>query len=173
MSVNPATPELMADGDRDANRRTAVYRMYDKAGALLYVGIAFDPLSRWRQHQLAPWFGSVVERWVEWYPTRDEAAAAEKEAIRMESPLHNVVDHPVNDPRMQARDARRVKRQKVQAGVRAPLEPGETPGYISCTMRPDESVSDFIARAAAARGPLSDSEVVRLRAIFQSSKPEP
>lgn len=49
----------------------------------------------------------------------------------------------------------------------------ETPGYVSCTMRPDESVSEFIARAAAAHGPLSDVEVVRLRAIFQPAEAKP
>lgn len=43
----------------------------------------------------------------------------------------------------------------------------ETVGYVSCAMRPGESVSEFIARAAAAHGPLSDVEIVRLRAIFQ------
>ena len=49
----------------------------------------------------------------------------------------------------------------------------ETPGYVTCTMRPDESVSEFIARAAAAHGPLSDVEIVRLRAIFQTVDAEP
>lgn len=43
----------------------------------------------------------------------------------------------------------------------------ETADYVSCAMRPDELVSEFIARAAAAHGPLSDVEIVRLRAIFQ------
>lgn len=43
----------------------------------------------------------------------------------------------------------------------------ETVGYVSCTMQSGESVSEFIARAAAAHGPLSDVEIVRLRAIFQ------
>lgn len=37
----------------------------------------------------------------------------------------------------------------------------------SCSMGPDESVSEFIARAAQLHGPLSDVEIVRLRAIFQ------
>lgn len=51
----------------------------------------------------------------------------------------------------------------------ADRQPGtaETPGYVSCTMKPGESVSEFIARAAAAHGPLSDTEIVKLRAIFR------
>lgn len=48
-----------------------------------------------------------------------------------------------------------------------------TVGYVSCTMRPGESVSEFIARAAAAHGPLSDVEIVRLRAIFQPADTKP
>lgn len=39
--------------------------------------------------------------------------------------------------------------------------------YVSCTMKPGESVPEFVARAAALHGPLSDVEIVRLRAIFQ------
>lgn len=57
--------------------------------------------------------------------------------------------------------------------VEQQISAAETAGYVSCTMRPDESVAAFIARAAAAHGPLSDVEIVRLRAIFQPTDAKP
>lgn len=71
--------------------------MFNASGDLLYVGIAYDPVTRWTQHRSAPWAADVAERWVEWFPNRETAAAAEREAIRTELPEHNVIDHPVNE----------------------------------------------------------------------------
>lgn len=39
-------------------------------------------------------------------------------------------------------------------------------GTLWLRMRPDETVADFVKRAAKARGPLTDTEKVRLRDIF-------
>lgn len=39
--------------------------------------------------------------------------------------------------------------------------------------RPDESVADFVKRAAQARGPLTDREKVQLRDIFRPVLDEP
>lgn len=47
------------------------------------------------------------------------------------------------------------------------LAPGEAAREVRYRMQSDETVPEFIARAAAAHGPLSEVEVVRLRAIFQ------
>jgi hypothetical protein len=51
--------------------------------------------------------------------------------------------------------------------------PTEVVGDRTCSMRPGETVAEFIARAAAAHGPLSDIEIVRLRAIFQPTDTKP
>lgn len=77
----------------DMTRRTALYRLFDEKGRLLYVGIAFDPPSRWAGHAaVKSWWGNVAEKQVEWHATRTAAAAAEVEAIRTEAPLYNVAD---------------------------------------------------------------------------------
>ncbi|NUR01385.1 MAG: GIY-YIG nuclease family protein [Streptomyces sp.] len=71
-------------------RPTAVYRLYDSADRLLYVGSAFDPTRRLRQHAAAkPWWSTVdpTRTRIEWYGER-EAARVEHEAARTEHPLH-------------------------------------------------------------------------------------
>lgn len=78
----PATPD----------RATAVYRFFDKAGCLLYVGIAYDPAERWRHHATkAAWWKDAVDNTIDWYDTRAEAERAELAAIRYEKPLYNKV----------------------------------------------------------------------------------
>lgn len=72
--------------------RTAVYRIYDATGALLYVGVAKTFGRRWEQHSSSqPWWPHVHRQTVEWFPTRVEAEFAEATAIRDERPLHNVL----------------------------------------------------------------------------------
>jgi predicted GIY-YIG superfamily endonuclease len=71
--------------------RTALYRLYDSADALLYVGIAEDPKKRWSEHAAdKPWWSNVAQRDVEWFSARELAEAAERVAITSEAPLHNV-----------------------------------------------------------------------------------
>ncbi|MFE9064890.1 GntR family transcriptional regulator [Streptomyces violaceusniger] len=70
--------------------RTALYRLYDTDDRLLYLGITSEPKVRMKAHATdKPWWGDVETREVEWFDTRDEAAAAEIEAIRHEQPVHN------------------------------------------------------------------------------------
>jgi predicted GIY-YIG superfamily endonuclease len=68
-----------------------LYRMFDRTGNLLYVGITNNPIERWRTHaQRKEWWHSVIRIEVEDYPSQRTALAAEVVAIRTESPLHNV-----------------------------------------------------------------------------------
>lgn len=71
--------------------RTALYRLYDSDGQLLYVGISQNPDVRWGQHsQTKPWWPSVEERKIEWHETRAAAAKAEKEVIKADQPYWNL-----------------------------------------------------------------------------------
>jgi hypothetical protein len=77
----------------DSTRRTAVYRFFDKAERLLYVGIAFDPGERWKRHAaVARWWKDAVDNTIDWYDTRAEAERAELTAIRYEKPIYNKRD---------------------------------------------------------------------------------
>lgn len=77
-------------GRIDPRRLTTVYRLYDQAGRLLYVGTSVDPRVRWEQHARSKlWWSAVTRATVVWHPTRTDALAAERHAIRTEGPLHN------------------------------------------------------------------------------------
>lgn len=70
--------------------RTALYRLFDGDGDLLYIGIANDPQQRWERHrQIKDWWPQVARKTVEWHATRLEAAAAEEAAIQHERPRYN------------------------------------------------------------------------------------
>lgn len=74
----------------DLLERTALYRLYDTADRLLYVGITNDPKERMKAHAGdKDWWPSVCTRDFEWFASREEAAAAEVIAIREEQPAHN------------------------------------------------------------------------------------
>lgn len=71
---------------------TALYRLHNKAGDLLYVGISGDPLRRWPEHAAdKEWWPEVSRFSIDWFDNRPAALAAERDAIRAEKPLHNVV----------------------------------------------------------------------------------
>ncbi|WP_436759376.1 GIY-YIG nuclease family protein [Streptosporangium sp. V21-05] len=70
---------------------TTVYRLYDSADVLLYVGVGGNPGRRWQQHRGAKhWWGDVARVTLEHHPIRDEALTAERTAIRDENPRHNI-----------------------------------------------------------------------------------
>ena len=79
--------------------RSAVYRLYDGQGALLYVGSSNRPQGRLTYHKSSkPWGESISRSAVEWYESRSAALAAEATAIHAEHPLHNGAIPPEPEP---------------------------------------------------------------------------
>lgn len=77
-------------GPIDPRRLTTLYRLYDNADRLLYVGTSADAQTRWEQHAREKlWWSSVARATVEWHPDRTTAMTAERAAIKAEAPLHN------------------------------------------------------------------------------------
>lgn len=75
-----------------AERPHALYRFFDHAGVLLYVGRTVDPGSRWKQHSKEKlWWLDVVSVRVEHFPTLNAVAKAERRAIETEHPRYNIV----------------------------------------------------------------------------------
>jgi hypothetical protein len=69
---------------------TALYRLYNSAGELLYIRVTNRPQVRWGQHKSdKPWWPEVARKSLEWLPTRDEALDAEPRAIVAERPRYN------------------------------------------------------------------------------------
>lgn len=73
----------------DPDAPTYVYRFFDKAGSLLYVGVAFDPEERWQAHRHTEWWPQAVENTVVLYPSRRAALCEETRAIAEENPAFN------------------------------------------------------------------------------------
>lgn len=72
---------------------TDLYRFYDADDVLLYVGISLSAITRANQHRVEKeWWSSVARMDVE-HIDGDRAAAelAEREAIKAERPIHNVI----------------------------------------------------------------------------------
>lgn len=78
---------------RKPSPETAVYRIYNAADELLYVGITNDLIIRWIGHRSDKlWWRTEAHRYdVRWYPDRDVAKAEEKQAIITEGPKYNEV----------------------------------------------------------------------------------
>jgi hypothetical protein len=85
--------ELAVETREPRDGPTVLYRHYDSAGALLYVGISNDYVRRCEQHAAdKPWWPLVdhTRSTCQTYPTRALAEAAEVRAIRTESPKFNI-----------------------------------------------------------------------------------
>ena len=78
------------DRTKIAQKRTALYRNYDRTGVLLYVGISLHPDRRLNEHRSTEWFDSIDEIEIEWFDCRKSARCAELKAIRDEHPLYNI-----------------------------------------------------------------------------------
>lgn len=73
--------------------RCVLYRMYDRAGVLLYVGMTSDPHSRFKAHSAEKdWWLEVDTIQVANFSDRAALAEAERQAILAEKPRYNVKD---------------------------------------------------------------------------------
>ncbi|MBB4893527.1 excinuclease UvrABC nuclease subunit [Streptomyces olivoverticillatus] len=89
-------------GDKKASE-SAVYRLFDSTGQVLYIGMSRNPMARWGIHaEQHSWWPRVATYELAWYPTRQEAEAAEKAAIKAESPTCNVAHTPRQGQRIMA-----------------------------------------------------------------------
>lgn len=105
---NEAPPQLMAVSTTPARPPqsgwAAVYRLYDKDGALLYIGSTNQPAMRWSRHgERQPWWHEVDAYTLEWWPDRTQAFTEEFKAIRAEAPRYNKRMLPrASDPQLTA-----------------------------------------------------------------------
>ena len=68
-----------------------LYRLFGADGTLLYTGVSDDWTRRLRQHWLGKhWSAEILGVALETYPDRLAVLAAERKAIRAESPLYNI-----------------------------------------------------------------------------------
>jgi predicted GIY-YIG superfamily endonuclease len=69
-----------------------LYRFFDANGVLLYIGATSNFANRAAHHAARqPWWTDVTDIKVEHLESREALLAAEKDAIDIEGPLHNVI----------------------------------------------------------------------------------
>ena len=74
-----------------------LYRHFDGAGNLLYVGVSHQSLVRLNQHKSSSWFREISRVEIEHCQTREYAEFLEADAISREKPRYNRVQ-PQYDP---------------------------------------------------------------------------
>ena len=70
-------------------REHAVYRVFDAADQLLYVGCTVTPFTRTKKHMHKPWAREIAKITIQWLPTWATARQAEAQAIHDEHPKFN------------------------------------------------------------------------------------
>jgi len=113
---------------RTANGITALYRFWSATDALLYIGITHDLGRRLGQHEAdKPWWAGVSRITIETHEDRDQALAAERAAIKAESPLWNVVH---NRPGSTSRRHGGLPKRKPGSATTRPAEPEPAPEIV-------------------------------------------
>lgn len=72
------------------DKPTALYRLYDAEGSLLYIGITYDLSKRWTSHSYEKtWWHLVTRKEHQWFEDRTQAEEAEKAAVAAEHPRYD------------------------------------------------------------------------------------
>lgn len=121
-----------------ASQRVALYRHFNHEGELLYVGISLSAAERLRQHlDGSCWRYEIARMDISWFDSRSSALMAEKEAIKSELPIFNVMH------------SGRVKRQESSDAIREVAASHEHADEIRSaddqTIKLCESESDAVA----------------------------
>lgn len=95
--VRSGKPKKAEPVKRDTTQSgpTSLYRHYDAAGCLLYIGISLSAFTRFAQHKHGSvWSANVTRMEIEHYASREAALRAERRAIQVEQPVWNVQHAP-------------------------------------------------------------------------------
>lgn len=147
-----------------------VYRLFNAADTLLYVGVGYNVAERAKSHrQEKPWWPEVVRGSVMTYPTRRDALAAERQAIRKEAPRYNIAaggtdQHATVPYRWTPADPLHTWEDIPAAELPAPSRGGD--------MTDDANLARRVVRWAAEEGAVPSRERVRLRFNIGSKRAE-
>lgn len=88
----PPSPERPLPLESLAPTSFQLYRNFDKAATLLYVGVSFSAIVRLFQHKKdSRWFDQIHKVEISHWRTRADLLIAEKNAIQLEAPIFNKV----------------------------------------------------------------------------------
>lgn len=89
----------VVDEDGDVGYyKPGVYRHFNAAGELLYVGCSINPLARQLAHHWKRWILESVRIEIQWCKSRAQAKRLERKVIAAELPKYNVAHKPKAHP---------------------------------------------------------------------------
>ncbi|MFD3520457.1 GntR family transcriptional regulator [Streptomyces sp. NPDC058653] len=111
--------------DQPSAEPTALYRLYDADGNLLYVGITNNPKVRFGNHgRSKPWWPEVELKQIVWLDSLQEAEEAERLAIASEGPRHNISNNALKIAGLK-RSGKRVSYKDIANDLRAAILDGQ------------------------------------------------
>lgn len=149
-----------------------LYRFYAADDTLLYVGLTINPGQRLTNHaRKKEWWSNVAEIRLEQHDSHADLVAAEREAIKVEKPLHNVIHN--GRPRVIAHPTRLYKGMEIGDAYGLALHNGT---FLICLIEDgDEQGVDVIPWmptnelfAGAVRW-VDGSEIARIRTCARMS----
>lgn len=149
--------------DRRWREPAAVYRLWDKGGNLLYIGSAYEPEQRCREHRKKPWWPEVSRRTDEWHSNRGAAYIVEMKAIGAELPKYNVMGSPgYETPQTEA-----IRRRNALASLRQRLL--SAAGDVSWDVEEAARAAGYSGPAARRLGTLAEIEFLDSTDLFAAS----
>lgn len=135
--------------------RTAIYRLYDAEGALLYIGITKNPKARFYGHAVyKPWWRQVARKDVTWLNASWRSALKiEAAAIRQEKPAfngkHNEPRAPFSAESWPTIEVRHGKSRALAALIRAEIESGRWAPGVRVPKRRDLAIASGVGEGTA------------------------
>ena len=160
---------VVQEGTAETNRErrwrepAAVYRLWDADGNLLYIGSAFEPDVRCKEHQKKAWWPEVARRTEEWHSNRGTAYIEELKAIAVERSKYNVMGTPgYRTPQTDA-----IRRRNALASVRQKLV--TQAGQVSLGIRQAAEEAGFPRDEARRLGKRAEIEFLEWTGLFAQS----
>ncbi|OXS35406.1 hypothetical protein [Streptomyces sp. XY006] len=137
-----------------------MYRLWAADGALLYIGSAYDPSERCKEHRKKPWWPEVARRTEEWVGHRNAAYREEMKAIAKERPRYNAM----GSPSYRTPDTEAVRRRKELGSLRQRLL--EESWAAADTAREAARAAGAEEREAGRAGLLAEIEFLEATGLF-------
>jgi hypothetical protein len=179
---------IVAEPREKSPEKTSLYRHFNKARALLYVGISVNPLERLRGHRATShWYEQIEIVTIEHYPTREVALDAEVEAINTEKPLYNIARVEKSATKLEQEkiereeQARRVAEENLHAAaafeqqLKATQQERQAAAHKQQLEEQERQKLDILRREQAGemkkRRPSWDGRLETYRSIYDAERP--
>jgi hypothetical protein len=144
----------------NATRQAAVYRLWDAEDNLLYIGSAYDPEQRCKEHRKKSWWPEVARRTEEWFGHRGTAYREELKAIGVEKSKYN----QMGTPSYRTPDTEAVRQRRELGPLRQRLL--EESWRVARAAERAASAEGALPESAARAGKLAEIEFLEATGLF-------